>query len=171
MDGFEVIRLDEAARVGDVFVTVTGCAGVIQSRHFLRMKDGALVANAGHFDVEIDLVALRRLSRRRQNLRNGIAQYVLTNGRRINLLGEGRLVNLACAEGHPPGVMDMSFANQALSCEYLKRHGRTLSPRVYPVPQDIDRRIAAIKLKALGVGIDRLNHSQRRYLASWELGT
>jgi adenosylhomocysteinase len=135
------------------------------------MKDGAIVANAGHFDVEIDLKALARLARRQTVIRNGIRQYVLRDGRRINVLAEGRLVNLACAEGHPPGVMDMSFANQALACEYLTQHARRLAPHVYPVPPEIDRAIARLKLAALGVRIDRLTPTQRRYLASWELGT
>ena len=171
MDGFEVMGLREAARRGDLFVTVTGCSQVLTAAHFARMKDGAVVANAGHFDVEIDLKALRRLSRRRRLMRAGIHQYVLKNGRRINLLAEGRLVNLACAEGHPPGVMDMSFANQALASEYLAREGRRLAPHVYPVPKEIDGEIARLKLKALGVSLDRLTSAQRRYLSSWELGT
>jgi len=171
MDGFQVLSLHEAARLGDLFVTVTGCSGVIRAEHFQRMKNEAIVANSGHFDVEIDLVALKRLSRARHVLRNGIEQYVLKDGRRINVLGEGRLVNLACAEGHPPGVMDMSFANQALSCEYLTRHGASLERKVYPVPAELDRQIAALKLKALGVSIDTLTPEQQRYLASWELGT
>ena len=171
MDGFQVLSLHEAARLGDLFVTVTGCSGVIRAEHFQRMKDEAIVANSGHFDVEIDLVELKRLSRTRRVLRNGIEQYVLKDGQRINILGEGRLVNLACAEGHPPGVMDMSFANQALSCEYLKRHGTSLQRKVYPVPAELDRQIAALKLKALGVSIDTLTPEQQRYLASWELGT
>ncbi|MBI3321724.1 MAG: adenosylhomocysteinase [Candidatus Omnitrophica bacterium] len=171
MDGFEVMSLRDAARRGDLFVTVTGCSQVLTAAHFSRMKDGAVIANAGHFDVEIDLKALRRLSRRQRILREGIRQHVLTNGRRVNVLAEGRLVNLACAEGHPPGVMDMSFANQALASEYLVREGKRLSPHVYPVPKEIDREIARLKLKALGVAIDRLTPSQRRYLSSWELGT
>ena len=171
MDGFDVMSLTEAARRGDIFVTVTGCSQVLTAAHFHRMKDGAIIANSGHFDVEIDLKALQRLSRRRQLMREGIHQYVLKSGRRINVLGEGRLVNLACAEGHPPGVMDMSFANQALSCEYLKRHGARLAAHVYPVPKEIDQQIARLKLTALGVRIDHLTPSQRRYLSSWELGT
>ena len=171
MDGFQVMHLRDAARRGDIFVTVTGCCQVLTSAHFTRMKDGAIVANAGHFDVEIDLGALKRLARRRLLVRNGIHQYVLKNGRRINVLAEGRLVNLACAEGHPPGVMDMSFANQALACEYLKRHGARLSPRVYPVPSEVDQDIARLKLAALGVSLDRLTPVQQRYLSSWELGT
>ena len=171
MDGFQVMPMAEAARRGDIFVTVTGCNQVLGASHFRRMKDGAIVSNSGHFDVEIDLKALARLSRRRVELRSSIHQYVLAGGRRINVLGEGRLVNLACAEGHPPGVMDMSFANQALACEYLVREGSGLAPHVYPVPAKIDREIARLKLSALGVGLDRLTPAQRHYLASWEIGT
>ena len=171
MDGFQVMRVDEAVRVGEIFVTVTGCSGVIGQRHFRRMKDGAIIANSGHFDVEIDLVALKHLSRSSGLMRNGIRQYVLSNGRRINVLGEGRLVNLACAEGHPSSVMDLSFANQALACEYLNRQGRRLAPKVYPVPPEVDRKIAQMKLQALGVSIDTLTPAQQRYLSSWELGT
>jgi adenosylhomocysteinase len=170
-DGFDVMSLKEAASRGDLFITVTGCAQVLTAAHFARMKDGAIVANAGHFDVEIDLPALQRMSRRRRPMRPGIHQYVLKTGRRINVLAEGRLVNLACAEGHPPGVMDMSFANQALACEYLIREGSRLAPHVYPVPKAIDRRIAELKLRSLGIAIDRLTPAQQRYLASWELGT
>jgi adenosylhomocysteinase len=171
MDGFQVMSLAEAARRGEIFVTVTGCAQVITGAHLARMKDGAIVANAGHFDAEIDLAQLSRMSRRHIVIRNGIDQYVLKNGRRVNILGGGRLVNLVCAEGHPPGVMDMSFANQALACEYLKREGQRLAPHVYPVPADIDREIARLKLAALGVSLDRLTSAQQRYLSSWELGT
>lgn len=171
MDGFQVMRLDDAARVGDILVTVTGCSDVITEHHFRRMKDGAIIANSGHFDVEIDLMALKRLSRRHQLMRSGIHQYVLNSGRRVNLLGEGRLVNLACAEGHPSAVMDLSFANQALASEYLHRHAGRLAPKVYPVPHEIDRQIAALKLKALGVSLDRLSSQQHHYLSSWELGT
>ena len=171
MDGFQVMTLTQAAQRGDLFVTVTGCCQVLTSAHFARMKDGAIVANAGHFDVEIDLAALKRASRSRQVMRSGIHQYVLKNGRRINVLGEGRLVNLACAEGHPPGVMDMSFANQALACEYIKRQGPRLEPHVYPVPPQIDAEIARLKLVSLGVSIDRLTPTQHKYLSSWELGT
>jgi len=171
MDGFQVLPLKAAARRGDIFVTVTGCAGVLRGEHFRLMQDGAIIANAGHFDVEIDLKALGKLARDRRRMRSGIDQYWLRNGRRINVLGEGRLVNLACAEGHPPGVMDMSFANQALGCEYIKRKGGSLEPRVYPIPPEIDREIARLKLAALGVGIDRLTAEQERYLSSWEIGT
>jgi len=171
MDGFQVMRLDAAARRGDLFVTVTGCCQVLTAPHFARMKDGAIVANAGHFDVEIDLTALKRSSARHQRMRNGIDQYVLKDGRRINVLGEGRLVNLACAEGHPPGVMDMSFANQALASEYLVRRAHRMPPHVYPVPRTIDQQIARLKLAALGVSVDRLTRAQQTYLSSWELGT
>ena len=171
MDGFQVMSMKEAAAQGDLFVTVTGCCQVLSADHFSRMKDGAIVANSGHFDVEIDLATLKRLARRHQVMRDGIDQYLLKNGRRINVLGEGRLVNLACAEGHPPGVMDMSFANQALSCEYMKQQGSRLAPHVYPVPKEIDQEIARLKLAALGVSLDRLTPTQQRYLSSWELGT
>jgi len=171
MDGFQVMRLADAAPRGDIFVTVTGCSDVLSGSDFPRMKDGVLVANSGHFDVEIDLVALQKLAKKRQTFRNGIHQYTLRSGRRINVLGEGRLVNLACAEGHPPGVMDMSFANQALASEYLMTHRRSLEPHVYPVPKDIDREIARLKLLALKVGLDRLTPAQEKYLSSWEIGT
>ena len=171
MDGFRVMPLESAAPLGDIFVTVTGCSGVIAQQHFQRMKDGAIIANAGHFDVEIDLQALRRLSRGRQGIRPGVEQYTLKTGRRIYLLGEGRLVNLACAEGHPANVMDLSFCNQALACDYMRRSAARLERKVYPVPEEIDRKIAALKLKALGVSTDRLTPAQQRYLSSWELGT
>ena len=171
MDGFQVMSMKEAARRGDIFVTVTGCCEVITGEHFSLMKDGAIVANSGHFDVEIDLAALKKLAKSHQVLRSGIDQYTLKSGRRINLLGEGRLVNLACAEGHPPGVMDMSFANQALASEYLMRQGSKLKAHVYSVPKAIDQKIAQLKLKALGVAIDRLTPAQQKYLSSWEVGT
>ncbi|MBI3319113.1 MAG: adenosylhomocysteinase, partial [Candidatus Omnitrophica bacterium] len=171
MDGFHVMRLNDAAKQGEIFVTVTGCSGVITERHFRQMRDGAIIANSGHFDVELDLLALKRLTRTERPMRDGIRQYLLKNGRRINLLGEGRLVNLACAEGHPSSVMDLSFANQALASEYLCRHADRLGRKVYPVPAEIDREIASLKLKALGVSIDELTAPQQRYLESWELGT
>jgi adenosylhomocysteinase len=171
MDGFDVMPLLKAAPLGDIFVTVTGCCDVIGASHFKVMKGSALVANSGHFDVEIDLKALDGLAKSQQTLRSGIQQYVLKDGRRVNVLGEGRLVNLACAEGHPPGVMDMSFANQALACQYLVEHSKKLERKVYSVPREIDQAIAALKLKALGVGIDALTAKQQQYLASWELGT
>ncbi|MBI4597933.1 MAG: adenosylhomocysteinase [Candidatus Omnitrophica bacterium] len=171
MDGFEVMPMASAAALGDIFVTVTGCSDVLRQPHFLRMKDGAIVSNSGHFDVEINLEELRRLSKRHHTARNGIDQFLLKNGRTINVLAEGRLVNLACAEGHPPGVMDMSFANQALAAEYLKREARRIAPHVYPVPKAIDQEIARLKLKAMGVSVDTLTPEQEEYLSSWELGT
>lgn len=171
MDGFAVMTMDQAAAKGDIFVTVTGCSNVIAARHFLRMKDGAIVSNSGHFDVEIDLVTLKKLSKARRVMRQGIEQYTLKNGRRVNVLGEGRLVNLACAEGHPPGVMDMSFANQALAAEYMVKNNAKLARHVYPVPAVLDREIARLKLNALGVSIDHLTAEQRNYLSSWEIGT
>jgi adenosylhomocysteinase len=171
MDGYRVLAMEEAARVGDFFVTVTGNLKVIRKEHFAVMKDGAIVCNSGHFNVEIDIPALERLARRRKMVREGVEQFLLPNGRRINLLGEGRLVNLALAEGHPSSVMDMSFANQALSVEYLVKHGRSLKNQVYPVPAAIDKEIARLKLAAIGVSIDRLTKEQEKYLASWDMGT
>ncbi len=171
MDGYRVLAMAEAARAGDVFITVTGNLKVIRKEHFAVMKDGAIVCNSGHFNVEIDIRALERLARRRKMVRDGVEQFLLPNGRRINLLGEGRLVNLALAEGHPPSVMDMSFANQALSVEYLVKHGRSLKNQVYPVPAAIDKEIARLKLAAMGVAIDRLTKEQEKYLASWDIGT
>jgi len=171
MDGYRVLAMEEAARAGDVFITVTGNLKVIRKEHFAVMKDGAIVCNSGHFNVEIDIRALERLARRRKMVRDGVEQFLLPNGRRINLLGEGRLVNLALAEGHPPSVMDMSFANQALSVEYLVKHGRSLKNQVYPVPAAIDKEIARLKLAAMGVTIDRLTKEQEKYLASWDIGT
>lgn len=171
MDGFQVMSLKEAAPLGDIFVTVTGCAEVIRGEHFSRMKDGAIVANSGHFDVELDLKALKKLSIRRKQYRSDITQYVLKNNRSVNVLDDGRLVNLSSAEGHPPGVMDMSFANQALSCEYLITDHKKLENKVYPVPRHLDESIAALKLKALGVKIDKLTPAQQRYLSSWDAGT
>ncbi len=171
MDGYDVLPLAKAARIGDVFITVTGDARVIRDEHFKLMKDGAIVANVGHFNVEIDLKALSRLSRRNRRIRGFIDEYTLKNGRRINLLCEGRLLNLAAAEGHPASVMDMSFANQALSAEFIRKRSSELARKVYKVPEEIDSRIAALKLKAMGISIDRLTKEQRRYLSSWELGT
>ncbi len=171
MDGFRVMAMEDAARIGDFFITVTGNLKVIRKEHFLAMKDGAIVCNSGHFNVEIDIPVLEKLARRRRMVRDGVEQFVLTNGRRINLLGEGRLVNLALAEGHPSSVMDMSFANQALSVEYLAKHGRSLKKQVYPVPPAIDKEIARLKLAGMGVRIDKLTKEQTKYLASWEMGT
>ncbi len=171
MDGYRVMPLLEAAPLGDFFVTVTGSLRVIRKEHFERMKDGAVVANSGHFNVEIDIEALEKMSKEKVRIRPFVDQYILRDGRRINLLGEGRLVNLACAEGHPSSVMDMSFANQALACEYLVKKGRELERKVYPVPPEIDREIARLKLKSMGVEIDSLTPEQEKYLESWEMGT
>jgi len=171
MDGFQVLPMDQAAARGDIFVTVTGCRDVIRLEHFRRMKDGAMIANSGHFNVELDLVALKKASRKVKRLKPHVQEYTLRNGRRILVLGEGRLINLAAAEGHPAAVMDMSFANQALGLEYLRKEGSSLSPDVHPVPKEIDDRVAELKLKASGIKIDRLTPHQQKYLASWEEGT
>ncbi|MBN1872165.1 MAG: adenosylhomocysteinase [Candidatus Omnitrophica bacterium] len=171
MDGHEVLPIKEASRIGDVFVTLTGDTKVIRSEHFNLMKDGTIVANAGHFNVEIDIPALDKLARKKRRIRDFVDEYTLSNGKRINLLGEGRLINLAAAEGHPASVMDMSFANQALCAEYIKRHSAELEPKVYVVPQDIDREVARLKLKSMGIKIDKLTDEQKNYLESWELGT
>ncbi len=171
MEGYEVMPMKEAATRGDVFVTVTGDKGVIRKEHFLKMKDGAIVANSGHFNVEIDIPALEKLSRSKRRIRAFVDEYALTDSRRICLLGEGRLINLTAAEGHPAMVMDMSFANQALSLRYLVREGKKLEKRVYPVPQAIDEEIAKMKLASMGVKIDTLSPEQRKYLLDWEEGT
>jgi adenosylhomocysteinase len=171
MEGFEVMPIREAARVGDVFVTVTGDTGVLRGEHFDVMKDGAILANSGHFDVEIDKVALADMATNVRRIREFVDEYRMADGRRINLLGEGRLINLAAAEGHPAAVMDMSFANQALSVEWIVRTASELTPGVYGVPTDIDREVARLKLEAMGVRIDRLTEEQIAYLSSWEHGT
>jgi adenosylhomocysteinase len=172
MDGFQVMTMKEAARLGDVFVTLTGNKHVLRREHFEAMKDGAVVANSGHFNVEIDIPALEDLAGgRKERLRDFVDQYRLKNGRSINLLGEGRLINLAAAEGHPAAVMDMSFANQALSAEYLAREGKGLARKVHPVPLTIDREIARLKLESMGIVIDALTAEQNTYLTSWSEGT
>ncbi|HAR36381.1 MAG TPA: adenosylhomocysteinase [Acidobacteria bacterium] len=171
MDGFQVMALAEAARVGDVFITVTGNKNVIRAEHFRRMKDGAIIANAGHFNVEIDLPALKNLARSRRQLRPFVEEFRLSGGRRLFVLAEGRLINLSAAEGHPAMVMDMSFANQALSVLYLKQHGPGLEKQVYPVPEAIDREIARLKLESMGIRIDRLTAEQKKYLKGWREGT
>jgi len=163
--------MEEAAERGDFFCTVTGDIAVIRKEHFLRMKDGAIVANSGHFNVELDLDGLKEVSKEVRQIRDQVQEYTLTNGRRIYVLAEGRLVNLAAAEGHPSAVMDMSFANQALCCAYLAKHAKELKPQVYVVPQDIDRRVAEMKLSSMGIRIDRLTPEQEKYLSSWEMGT
>ncbi len=171
MDGYRVMPMSEAAREGDIFVTVTGDIHVIDRQHFEVMKDGAIVANSGHFNVEINIDALEEMAVEKWRPRPFVEQYVLADGRRINLLGEGRLINLAAAEGHPSAVMDMSFANQAFSVRYLLENQGKLENRVYPVPQEIDRQIAALKLRSMGIAIDTLTPEQEKYLASWEEGT
>jgi len=171
MDGFEVMPLEEASSIGDFFVTVTGNYHVIRREHFEKMKDGAILANAGHFNVEIDVEALEEMAKERKELRQGLTQYLLKDGRRLNLLGEGRLVNLACAEGHPPQVMDMSFSNQALSCVYLWKNQGRLKKKVYKVPLEIDQEVARLKLLSMGIRIDSLTPEQEKYLRSWTLGT
>jgi adenosylhomocysteinase len=171
MDGFRVLEMSEAAKIGDIFVTVTGDLNVIDRSHFEVMKDGAIIANSGHFNVEINIPALEKMSKEKRLVRPFVEQYVLEDNRRINLLGEGRLINLAAAEGHPASVMDMSFANQALSVEYMVKNADKLENRVYSVPADIDRQIACLKLDAMGVKIDELTPAQVKYLNSWEEGT
>ncbi len=171
MDGFEVMTMVQAAKIGDVFVTATGDKDVIDARHFPHLKDGAILCNSGHFNVEINIPQLESLAAEKRRVRESVDQYILKDGRRINLLAEGRLVNLAAAEGHPSSVMDMSFANQALSCEYLAQHGQALSRNVFPVPAEIDKEIARLKLEAMGIRIDTLTPEQEAYLASWEEGT
>lgn len=171
MDGFRVMPMEQAAAIGDFFVTVTGNIHVIRGEHFASMKDGAIVCNSGHFNVELDIPALEKLSKSRKVIRTGVEQFVLKNGHRVSLLGEGRLVNLATAEGHPSSVMDMSFANQALSAEYIVKNYKKLEKTVYPVPADIDKEIARLKLTGMGMAIDTLTAEQKKYLASWEMGT
>ncbi len=171
MDGFQVMSLKEASKVGDVFVTVTGDKNVLNSEHFSRMKNGAIVANSGHFNVEIDIPALKELSQRKRQIRNFVDEYTLKDGKKIFLLAEGRLLNLSAAEGHPAMVMDMSFANQALSALYLLRKGKKLQRKVYSVPDNIDDEIARMKLKSMGIKIDKLTPEQKRYLEAWEEGT
>jgi len=171
MDGYEVMPMAEAAAVGDIFLTVTGNKSVIRKEHFLRMKDGAIVANAGHFNVEIDIPALESLSRGKRRIRDFVDEYALRNGKRVHLLGEGRLINLAAAEGHPAMVMDMSFANQALSVRWLLGRAKGLERSVFPVPREIDEEIAALKLASMGAAIDKLTPAQKKYLGDWREGT
>jgi len=171
MDGFQVMPLMEAARVGDIFITTTGDKHVIDQAHFAVMKSGAILANSGHFNVEINIPALAKMAKNKRTIRDFVDEYVLADGRRIFLLGEGRLINLAAAEGHPASVMDMSFANQALCLEHLVKNRGKLEIRVHPVPDDIDREVARLKLAAMGVEIDSLTAEQRKYLTSWEEGT
>ncbi len=171
MDGFRVMPMSEAAKVGDIFVTVTGNKTVLAGEHFEKMKDGAVMCNSGHFNVEIDIGALEKMSSTKRPARPLVDEYVMRDGRKLYLLGEGRLVNLATAEGHPAAVMDMSFANQALSVEHLLKHASELERQVYPVPEQIDRQIAKLKLESMGILVDKLSPEQEQYLASWSEGT
>jgi adenosylhomocysteinase len=171
MDGYRVMPMAEAAPLGDFFCTLTGDMEVIRKEHFLKMKDGAILANSGHFNVEIDLEGLAQISSGKRMIRDFVEEYRLKNGKRIYLLGEGRLINLASAEGHPSSVMDMSFANQALCVEHLVEHGERLEKRVYGVPPEIDGQVARLKLKALGVRVDELTAKQIKYLSGWREGT
>lgn len=171
MDGFELMPIKEAARIGDIFVTATGNIHVISKACFPLMKDGAIVSNTGHFNVEIDIESLKAMSKAYRTIRDFVEEYTMKNGRRIYLLGEGRLINLAAAEGHPSAVMDMSFANQALCAEYMVKNAKKLQNTVYSVPANIDAEISRLKLKAMGINIDALTSEQKKYLKSWEMGT
>ena len=171
MDGYQVMPLIKACEIGEVFITATGDMNIIDKAHILEMKDGAIVANSGHFNVEINIPALESLAKSKKRIRSSVDEYTLGDGRRIYLLGEGRLINLAAAEGHPASVMDMSFANQALCLEYLTRMKGKLEPAVYPVPEEIDQEVGKLKLAAMNITIDSLTEEQKNYLASWELGT
>ena len=171
MDGFRVMPMHEAAKVGDVFITVTGNKSVISHDHFEKMKDGAVISNSGHFNVEIDIPALEKLSSGKKEARPFVDEYVMKDGRRLYLLGDGRLINLAAAEGHPASVMDMSFANQAFAADYMVKNAKDLKPQVYPVPEHLDQQIAKLKLESMGFQIDKLTPEQEHYLASWSEGT
>jgi adenosylhomocysteinase len=171
MDGYQVMPLAEAARVGDIFITISGDKNVIDKAHLQLMKDGAMLANSGHFNVEINIPALEGMASSRRRIRPFVDEYTLGDGRHLYLLGEGRLINLAAAEGHPASVMDMSFANQALCMEYMVKNEGRLEPKVYPVPEEIDKRVARLKLSSMGVDIDSLTQEQEKYLTSWEEGT
>ncbi|MGH8911594.1 MAG: adenosylhomocysteinase, partial [Acidimicrobiia bacterium] len=171
MDGFQVMTADDAAAVGDVFITVTGNKHVIRRRHFERMKDGVILANAGHFDIELELDALRQMATHHRPVRENLDEYEMEDGRRILLAAEGRLVNLGAAEGHPADVMDMSFTNQSLAAEWLISNADDLEPRIYTLPAEIDEQVAAIKLARLGGGLEELTDDQREYLAGWQEGT
>ncbi len=171
MDGYEVLPMAQAAKIGDIFCTLTGDINVIREEHFPLMKDGAILANSGHFNVEIEIAALERLSTARRQIRDFVEEFTLKNGKRLYVLAEGRLVNLAAAEGHPSAVMDMSFANQALAADFISKNHQKFQKQVYPVPPEIDKEIARLKLAAMGVGIDTLTPEQEKYLASYDLGT
>ena len=171
MDGFRVMSMEEAAKIGDVFCTVTGNKSVLRKEHFEKMKDGAIISNSGHFNVEIDIPALEKLASGKRTTRTFVEEYSLRDGRKINLLGEGRLINLASAEGHPAAVMDMSFADQAFSVEYMVKNHKSLEKKVYKVPDELDKRVARLKLESMGIKIDRLTPEQEEYLAGWAEGT
>ncbi len=171
MDGYQVMPIKEAAKIGDIFITLTGDINVISTEEFPLMKDGAILANSGHFNVEINIEALESLAVRSKKIREYIKEYTFKNGKKINLLAEGRLLNLSAAEGHPASVMDMSFANQALSAEYLVKEGENLQKKVYCVPEVIDKEIARLKLESMGIKIDKLTEEQQKYLSSWQMGT
>ena len=171
MDGFEVLSMSVAAEVGDIFCSATGDKHVIAREHMVKMKDGAILANTGHFNVEIDIPALRSLASETREARAFVDEFTLADGRRIYLIADGRLVNLSAAEGHPALVMDMSFANQALSAEYMVANAASFERRVYPVPEEIDKEIARLKLATMGIDIDQLTEEQAKYLASWDEGT
>jgi len=171
MDGFRVMAMIDAAKLGDIFCSVTGNKNVLSKDHFDVMKDGAIISNSGHFNVEIDIPALEKMSSSKRTTRNFVDEYSLKDGRKINLLGEGRLINLAAAEGHPPSVMDMSFADQALSCEFMVKNYKDLEKNVYKVPEELDRRVARLKLESMGIKIDKLTPEQEEYLAGWNEGT
>jgi adenosylhomocysteinase len=171
MDGFRVMSMNEAATIGDVFCTVTGNKNVLGKEHFEGMKNGAIICNSGHFNVEIDIPALEKMASSKRTTRSFVEEYSMKDGRKINLLGEGRLINLVSAEGHPPSVMDMSFADQALSVEYMVKNHQSLERTVYRVPADLDKRVARLKLESMGIKIDRLTPEQEEYLAGWSEGT
>jgi len=171
MDGYRVMPVVDAAALGDFFCTVTGDINVIRPEHFLKMKDGAIIANSGHFNVEIDVENLEKMSKTKREIRDFVVEYKLENNNRIYLLGDGRLINLAAAEGHPSSVMDLSFADQALTSEYLLKDGKNLEKKVYTVPLEIDQKVALLKLDSMGIKIDILTDEQKKYLSSWEMGT
>jgi adenosylhomocysteinase len=171
MDGFRVMKMDDAAKEGDIFVTVTGDVNVLDRKHFEAMKDGVILANSGHFNSEINLKALDEMAKSVRQVRPSVQEYKMGDGRRLHVLGEGRLINLAGAEGHPAAVMDMSFANQALCAEYIAKNAKLLEKKVYDVPEEIDSEVAKLKLHAMGIQIDTLTEEQKKYLSSWEEGT
>jgi len=171
MDGHQVMHMDEAARIGDIFITLTGDVNVLDRRHFDVMKDGAIIANSGHFNVEINIKALEAMSESKRRVRREVDEHTQMDGRKLFLLGEGRLINLAAAEGHPASVMDMSFANQALAVHYIATRDERLPVDVYDVPREIDEEVARLKLASMGITIDELSEEQQKYLTSWEEGT